>query len=113
MNNIPMIALRLKKEMERFLTTECDGDDVTPEEAAVYKSVQKTVNVIDEFLSTQQMTNRKFEVGKLYYSNNYRMLKVEKITANGNIKFKNAYGVSRVGRIDSNEFVRGVYDVDA
>lgn len=115
MNNIPMLAQDLKREIERFLTTECGGDDVGVEEELMYHELKIACGYIQEFLETQQMTNRKFEVGKSYYDKYYNIRTVEKRTEKG-ILFKGAYGASRLnvaGCGDNNEYVSGVYDIQA
>ena len=113
MNNIPILAKDLKKEIEKFLTTECGGEDVNEEEERMYEYLRYAVGYIDKFLKTQQMTNRKFEVGKAYYDKNYELKVVEKFTPNG-LWFKSAYGASRVKKCtDGNEIVDGVYEVKA
>lgn len=115
MNNIPMLAQDLKREIERFLTTECGGDDVGEKEEKMYQELKFACGYIQEFLETQQMINRKFEVGKSYYDKYYNLRTVEKRTEKG-IWFKGAHGAARlngVGYGDNNEYVSGVYDVQA
>lgn len=114
MNNIPIKADELKKEIEKFLETECGGDDVNDKEEEVYKQLRIARDCIEEFIATQQMTNRKFEVGKAYYDKYYALKIVEKRLESGNIRFKGAYGISNV-YVDSNgnEEVHGTYIVKA
>ncbi len=114
MNNIPVKAEELKKEIEKFLETECGGEDVTDIEEEMYKQLRIARDCIDEFIATQQMTNRKFEVGKAYYDKYYKLLLVEKRFESGNIKFKGAYGISNVRHdMNGNEEVHGTYIVKA
>lgn len=115
MNNIPMLAQDLKKEIENFLPTECGGDDVGEKEEKMYQELKIACGCIQEFLETQQMTNRKFEVGKSYYDKYYNLRTVEKRTKKS-IWFEGAYGAVRlngIGYEDNNEYVSGVYDVKA
>lgn len=109
-----MLAQDLKKEIDSFLDTECGGDDVNEQEEKMYKALREVTGYIDDFLSTQKMQDRKFEVGKTYYDSNYKcLMRVEKITEQG-VKFKGAYGTSRRW-LDSNnnEYVHGTYNVKA
>ena len=114
MNNIPMLAKDLKKEIEDFLTTECGGEDVNEEEEKMYQELKLAVGYIDDFLSTQQMQNRKFEVGKLYYDKCYKLYRVEKIT-DKSVWFKGAYGSVRreTDYPEKNEYVHGTYRIKA
>lgn len=113
MNNIAPLAIELKKKIERFLTTECVGDDVSEEEETMYEMLNNAVGCIDNYLKTQKLTNRKFEVGKTYYDFDYNLKRVEKITEKG-LWFKDAYGASRVSTdTKGNEKVHGVYMVNA
>lgn len=114
MNNIPILAQDLKKEIDRFLDTECGGDDVNEQEEKMYKALREATGYIDDFLSTQKMQDRKFEVGKTYYESRYmKLMRVEKITEHS-IKFKGAYGTSRCWKdSNNNEYVHGTYNVKA
>lgn len=114
MNNIPIKADELKKEIEKFLETECGGDDVNDKEEEMYKQLRIARDCIEEFTATQQITNRKFEVGKAYYDERYRLRIVEKRLESGNIRFKGAYGISHVSKdLNGNECVNGTYIVKA
>lgn len=114
MNNIPMLAQDLKNVIYRFLDTECGGDDVNEQEEKMYKALREATGYIDDFLSTQEMKNRKFEVGKTYYDSKFmNLMRVEKITEQG-VKFKGAYGTSRRWiDLNNNEYVHGTYNVKA
>jgi len=114
MNNIPIKADELKKSIELFLETECGGEDASDKEEEMYKQLRIARDCIEEFTATQQMTKRKFEVGKAYYDKWYDLRIVEKRLESGNIRFKGAYGISQVSTdTDGNERVSGTYIVRA
>ncbi len=114
MNNIPIKADELKETIEKFLETECGGDDVNDKEEKMYKQLRIARDCIEEFTATQQMTNRKFEVGKAYYDKWYNLRIVEKRLESGNLRFKGSYGISYVFTdTDGNERVSGTYIVRA
>lgn len=112
--NLAMVANDLKTQIDRFIEgTKCDSEDVIAEESDMYVYLQKASDYIEDYLTTQQMDNRKFEVGKAYYDKYYELKVVEKLTPNG-LWFKGAYGASRVKEwLDGNEIVDGVYQVKA
>lgn len=112
MNNIGPLAKQMQKSIQQFLTIEVPVD-ATEEERVMFQSLRKAVDNIDKYIATQPMENRKFEVGKSYYRDDYKLMRVDKITDKG-VWFEGAYGASR-RNIDSgnNEYVSGAYNVKA
>ena len=79
MNNLPMLAKDLKKIINNFVETECGGDGVNEQEEKMYKVLREATEYIDDFLDTQKMQNRQFEVSKTYYDSKYmQLMRVEK-----------------------------------
>lgn len=102
MNNIPVIVDKLNREIKRFLTTEqCE---VSKEELEMYKALHIASERISVFLNTQQMENRKFEVGGKYYDNDYNIRIVEKVTA------RSVFISSKWGKATRYEKWRGIRD---
>ncbi len=113
MNNIPILALNLKKQIEKFLTTEGKDGVLGLENEKMYEELKIACDSIQKYLDTQQMENRKFEQGKMYFDNDYCLKTVEKLTSKG-VWFSDAYGASRIQKdINNNEYVLGVYKVKA
>lgn len=113
MNNIPILALNIKKQIENFLMTEGKDDVPGLEKEKMYEELKIACDSIQKYLDTQQMENRKFEQGKMYYDNDYCLRTVEKLTPKG-VWFSDSYGASRIQEdINNKEYVLGVYKVKA
>ena len=78
--NFYIVAKRLNKEIEEFLKFEEDGEDVTQEEREMFENLQTCNDSIREYMETQKQIGRKFEEGKCYLDNNFKVRKITKIT---------------------------------
>lgn len=96
--NLAMIADDLKEQIDRFIKkTKCVGEDVTVEEFDMYVYLQKASDYIGDYLATQQMDNRKFEVGKSYYTEKWYDVYTVESRTDKSVKFAgNALGNSRI-----------------